>query len=124
MARKFAIGVHIGMADNHQGAPATPAIVAAVQGPNIINIDDVKRFADSFAQRVARPEAKQWCCKNLRHFLSREPRLSRSIGQNEIRAIYEAQNKDPPDWIHYALDQNRTLHWFDPGGNEAIRTAP
>jgi hypothetical protein len=118
MARKFAIGVYIGMADNQQGVSATPAIVAAVPGPNIINIDDLKRFADSFAQRVDRPEAKQWCCKNLRHFLSREPRLSRSIGQNEIRAIYGAQNKDPPDWIHHALDQNRTLHWFDPGGNE------
>ena len=119
MARKFAIGVYIGMADNQQGAAATPAIVAAVPGPNIINTDDLKRFADSFALHVDRPEAKQWCCKNLRHFLSREPRLSSSIGQNEIRAIYEAQNQGPPDWIHHALDQNRTLHWFDPGVNEA-----
>jgi len=40
------------------------------------------------------------------------------IAEDEIRAIYGAQNRQAPGWIHQALDQGRTLHWFDPGGNE------
>lgn len=106
------------MADNLQSAPVIADNIAAVPGLNIINTDGVKKFADSFAQRVARPEAKQWCGKNLRNFMSREPRLSRSIVPDKIRTIYEAQHKEPPHWIHHAVEQNRALHWFDPGDNE------
>lgn len=106
------------MAENQQSAPATAAGVATVPGLNIINTDELKKFANSFAQHVVRSEAKQWCGKNLRNFLSREPRLSRSIEPDEIRTIYDAQHKEPPHWIHHAVKQNRALHWFDPGDNE------
>ena len=98
--------------------PATALDIAALLAPNIVNIEDVKAVADNFGRRVDRPEAKQWCHKNLRNFLVREPRLSRPIGQDEIRAIYDAQNREPPEWIRQALDQGRTLHWFAPGDNE------
>jgi hypothetical protein len=114
----LAIGVYIRMAENQQDVLAAAATVAAVPGVNIINSDDVKKCADSFAQRVARPEAKQWCGKNLRNFLLREPQLCRCIEPDEIRTIYDAQHRELPHWIHQAIEQDRVLHWFDPGANE------
>ncbi len=103
-----------------QPQPHSPATsnAAALSAPNIVNIEDIRSFSDSFARRAERPEAKRWYCKNLLNFLAREPRLSRVIAADEIQAIFDAQNRELPDWVRQAIDQGRTLHWFDPGADE------
>jgi hypothetical protein len=82
---------------------------------NIINPEVVDKFVEGFAGRVRRPEAQQWCRRNLRKYLLGEARLARPIGESEIAALLSKEGRDElQGWVCEALKAGGSLHWFTP----------
>lgn len=98
-------------------APRDPAERRASQEAtlNFVNGDEIKRFVESFAERVQRAPAKQWFRSNLRNRLLNDTRFAHVVTCDEILRLLGAEDvEDLPAWVRKALAEKKPLHWFEP----------